>query len=95
MNKDLKSILASFAIVTLYVYATIGIVSMFSKTKSDYINSTKANMLFITLILGTLFWLIVPYHAFGPSSVEPIYMLLIVSHIIYLIIGCIGYPNEK
>jgi hypothetical protein len=95
MNKDLKSILISFSIVLLYFYATIGIVNIFGKNESEHLNNVRVNLVFTLLAVGTLFMIIVPYHLFGPGSVETLYKSIILFHLAYLIVGCFTYPKKE
>jgi hypothetical protein len=86
MDKTLKSLAGSLAILFLYFYATEGIVRLFST--NSYKHTLKIIITSITLLVLTLLLIIAPYKIFGPGSVDILYMCIISFHFIYLIIGC-------
>jgi hypothetical protein len=86
MDKTLKSLAGSLAILFLYFYATEGMVRLFST--NSYKHTLKIIITSITLLVLSLLLIIVPYKIFGPSGVDVLYMCIISFHCVYLIAGC-------
>jgi hypothetical protein len=85
MDKTLKSIVGSLAVLFIYFYATEGIVKLFvsdDRRRAFYIFLTVVLLIILSIIL-----IILPYHIFQPDTVTIIYKLIIYFHFIYLITG--------
>jgi hypothetical protein len=85
MDKTIKSIAGSLAILFIYFYATEGVVRLFisdTKRRTFYIFLTAVLLIILSLIL-----IILPYHIYKPDTVTIIYKLIIYFHFIYLIAG--------
>jgi hypothetical protein len=85
MDKTIKSIAGSLAILFIYFYATEGVVRLFisdAKQRTFYIFLTAVLLIILSLIL-----IILPYHIYKPDTVTIIYKLIIYFHFIYLIAG--------
>jgi hypothetical protein len=85
MDKTIRSIAGSLAVLFIYFYATEGVVRLFvsdDKRRAFYIFLTAVLLVMLSIIL-----IILPYHIFQPDTVTIIYKSIIYFHFIYLITG--------
>lgn len=90
MNKNLKSLLQSLAIILIFFYATAGIVKLFWNTNDEYMFEGRVKFLTLLLFIVSIFYVIGIYHLFGHYKVEPFYWAFIFLAISYLVIGVIA-----
>jgi hypothetical membrane protein len=90
MDKNLKSLLNSLAIILIFLYATAGFLKLFWNTPDE--NRFEARVKFLTLLLFiiSILYVIGIYHIVGPYKVEPFYWVFIILSIAYLVIGIVA-----
>ena len=91
MNKKLKSLLISAAIVFIYVFATLGIVRLFWNTNNIDKFEGRAILIGILLVIFSLVYIIGIYHIVGVRRVDNFYTGLLIFHVLYLIVGLIVF----
>ncbi len=91
MNKKLKSLLTSAAIIFIYVFATLGIVRLFWNTDNMDKFESRAMFVGIMLIIFSLVFIVGIYHIVGAHRVENYYTGLMIFHVLYLIVGLLVF----
>ena len=89
MNKNLKSLAWSIAIVLFYFYAACGVVKLFWHSKNKYIIEKRAKFILYILMLFSLIYIISLYHVFGVYHVDNFYKGLIGLHMLFILTGTI------
>lgn len=89
MNKDLKSLIISFSIVLLYVYASVGIVYLLWHTKNGKVLDARIKFLMYMVFILTVILLVGSYHILGDQGSTLIFQGVIFFHIAYLFIGSV------
>ncbi len=89
MNKDLKSLLWSIAIILLYVYATVGIVELFWNCSDYRKREARIKFLLYMIFILTLIIIIGSYHLLGHAGSTIFFQAVIFFHVAYLVIGSV------
>lgn len=95
MNKSLKSLANSLIIILLYYISLIGLVRAFWHTSDEYQFEGRVKFLGLLLILLTIIGVVVPYHLFNYSTVDFIYRVIGVGHLLLLGVGITSYTLIK
>lgn len=95
MNKDLKSLLWSIAIVFLYVYASVGIVYLLWHTKDGKKLDARIKFLMYIVFILTVILLVGSYHVLGDQGSTVIFQGVIFFHIAYLLVGSLSNLFSK
>jgi hypothetical protein len=90
MNKNLRSLLQSLAVILIFYYATAGIVKLLWNTTNEYVFEGRVKFLVLLLFTTSIFYIIGIYHIVGPSQVDVFYYLYIFLALAYLAIGIIA-----
>ena len=90
-DKLIKSLFASFTIILLYFFATIGIVKLFWNTDDHYMLEGRIKFLFLMLFVVTALMIFVPYHFLSHGGVEILYYAIFIFHGLYLLVGIMSY----
>ena len=90
-DKLIKSLFASFTIILLYFFATIGIVKLFWNTDDHYMLEGRIKFLFLMLFVVTALLIFVPYHFLSHGGVDILYYTIFIIHALYLLVGIMAY----
>ena len=95
MNKDLKSFANSLIIIFIYYISLIGLVRAFWHTTNENQFEGRVKFLGLFLILLTMIGVFVPYHVFGHGTVDFIYRVIVINHLLLLAVGITSYTLIK
>ncbi len=90
MNKNLRSLLQSLAVILFFFYATAGIVKLFWNTDNEYVFEGRVKFLTLLLFTISIFYVIGIYYVVGHSNVEFFYWIFIFLVLAYLVVGIIA-----
>jgi len=90
-DKLIKSLFASFTIILLYFFATIGIVKLFWNTDDYDMLEGRVKFLFLMIFVVTAFLIFVPYHFLSHGGVDILYYAIFIIHALYLLVGIMAY----
>ena len=90
-DKLVKSLFASFTIILLYFFATIGIVKLFWNTDDYYMLEGRIKSLFLMIFVVTAFLIFVPYPFLSHGGVDILYYAIFIIHALYLLVGIMAY----
>ena len=90
-DKLIKSLFASFTIILLYLFATIGIIKLFWNSDDYSVLDGRLKFLFVMIFVVTAFLIFVPYHFLSHEGVEILYYAIFIIHALYLLVGIMAY----
>jgi hypothetical protein len=90
MNKNLRSLLQSLAVILIFFYATAGIVKLFWNTDNEYVFEVRVKFLTLFLFTISFFYIIGIYYIVGHANVDPFYYVFIFIALAYLVVGIIA-----
>lgn len=90
-DKLIKSLFASFTIILLYFFATIGIVKIFWNTDDFDMLEGRVKFLFLMVFVVTAFLIFVPSNLLGHGGVEILFYAIFIIHALYLLVGILAY----
>ena len=90
MNKNIRSLLQSLAIILIFYYATAGIVKLLWNTTNEYIFEGRVKFLVLLLFTASIFYVIGIYYIVGHSHVDIFYYAYLFIAMAYLVVGIIA-----
>ena len=90
-DKLIKSLFASFTIILLYFFATIGIVKLFWDTDDFDMLEGRIKFLFLMVFVVTAILIFLPYPFLSHGAFDILYYSIFVIHALYILVGIMAY----
>lgn len=95
MNRNFKSLFNSVIVILLYYIAFNDIIKSSWNTTNQYQFEGRVKYLGLLIILFKIIGVILPYPLFNSQVLEVIYLVIIVGHISFLLVGSNIYLLKK
>jgi len=90
-DKLIKSLFASFTIILLYLFATVGIIKLFWNSDDYSVLDGRLKFLFVMVFVVTAILIFLPYPFLSHGGVEILYYAIFIIHALYLLVGILAY----